>query len=230
MNTQSTDKTAEAKVQAKEALISIVKMNVKRYLTMQGSMMDLLASGAPMAPDKKTQRKKGKKHIKSCNFCKLNAMITSMSSYKDVAAEAIFHYNNLFDEDLDLDTIFEEMDNKMNSSGEFVLDKDGTLIMPADAPEEVKAMMTTIQEALNKNGMGGNMSMEVINLKADNYGLKPEDFPDFVSYAKAVSAKRAEAYEKNKGKSGEEIINEAVILNAEKAVDSSSENAKEKLN
>jgi hypothetical protein len=160
-------------------------------------------------------------------------MMASISSYKDISAEAATQYELLFGEELDMDNILAEVSaklkNEANSSGEFVLDKDGNLIMPADAPEEVKEMMSTIQEALKRKGMGG-MSMEVINLKADNYGLKPEDFPDFISYAKAVSAKRAEVAKNNEGKSGEEIINEAVILNAEKAVDSSSDQTKEKLN
>lgn len=219
---------------AKENLQNIVKMNVTKYLTLQESIIDLLSSGKSLEPSEKAKGKKGKKHLKECGFCRLNSMLTAVSSYKDIAAEAANQYELCFGEELDMDAIFLEISNdlsrKRNSSNEFVLDKQGNITMPSDAPQEVKEMMSVIKEALNRNGFGGNMSMEVIDLKADNHGLKPEDFDNFGEYAKAVSKKRAEFAKNTQGKSGEEIINEAVILSAEKAVDSSSEKTKEKLN
>lgn len=208
--------------QAKDALKKTIHLNLSKLLIYQRNMIKRLSSEKPL----KHSKKSGKNHKKECEFCKLSNLLSEMSRVREIATEAALQYEYICGETFDLDNIFEKLNNKIESQ-ENIFDENSNIVVPDDAPQEVKDMIGVLKNALKKNGMDRDVSMEVIDLKADNFGLKPEDFPDFAQYARAVSQARANFHAKNKDKSGEDVLNEAVINSV---VNDSSKNSKEKLN
>lgn len=208
---------------AKDILENIVRMNVSKYMMAQKMVSNLLVAG-----EQPRKGKKGKKK-EPCLTCKINEILRVMNEFEGTTAEATKSYKRLFGKEMDIDAIVEECGKKFYPLGaggpakKSDVKLENGAIMPDDTPEEIRDIVGLIQSKLARAGFKG--TVEVVDMKGNNYGLKPEDFEDFPSYCRALSAAReAEA----SGKTGEEILTEAVIHNAEDHLED--QVAKEKLN
>lgn len=218
--------------QARQALVGIVKMNITKYCVLQKTVNDMLSDGRNLAPTSKKNKKKGK-----CGFCLIDSLLTKMALHQDTAGEAAKTYKLLFNgEELDMDAITEECANsagfiKRKKGSSSIIEKDN-VIMPEDAPEEIKDICDAIHKVLRGNGKEGEISIEVVNMKASNYGLDPENFDSFGDYARAVSKAREEAHAMENGdKTAEEVITDAIIKKVENEhFDENKHATEEKLN
>ena len=202
--------------QAKHALTGIIKMNISKYVIMQRTVNDMLTSGQDLRPAK-VKGKNKKEH--KCGFCTINELMTRMSVHHNTAAQAASTYKMLFGGEIDLEAIIsdcvEQEFGKQRKGTNNIISKD-SVIMPEDAPQEVKDMCAAIQKVLRQNGKGGDMTVEVINMKGQNYGLSPENFDNFGEYAKAVSKAREEAHAIENGeKTAEEVLTKSMLHKAE---------------
>jgi hypothetical protein len=210
----------------KKAIGMIINKNVGRYILAQKELNELLCAG------KFSKKCKPKKR---CNLCKAEFILKDMAEFQSITREACKTYKLLFNEDFDLalltsmikkefyPTRFEKKDVKMDRSKPY--------IVPDNAPEEVRRMCDMIQKAMDESGVEG-VQMEVINIAGNNYGLNIDDFDNPAEFFQAVSALRDREFEmENEGKSGEEMLTDAVINKAEKEVSKPSVKTKaEKLN
>ncbi len=207
----------DAQEQAKQALTAIIRMNISKYVIMQKTVNDMLTSGQDLRPVK-VKGKKQKDH--KCGFCTINTLITKMAVNHHAAQEAANTYKMLFNSEIDMEEVVsqcvEHEFGKRRKGTTNIINRDN-VIMPEDAPEEVREICDVIQNVLKKHGLGGKeMQVEVINLKDQNYGLDPRDFENFGEYAKAVSKAREEAHAMENGdKTPEDVIKDAVIRKVE---------------
>jgi hypothetical protein len=218
--------------QAKHALVGIIKMNISKYAVLQKAVNDILVSGQQLTPVKGQKKK-------NCKLCLINEMLGKMSHHQDVAGEAAKTFRILFNEEIDMNAIvdkcasevFRSTDKEKKGTSSTIIKKDN-VIMPEDAPEEVKDICEAIQKILKANGKEGDMTVEVVNMKGENYGLNPENFDSFGDYARAVSKAREEAHAIEHGdKSAEEVIKDAIIHKVENEhFDSNKHTTDEKLN
>ena len=196
----------------KEAISKIIYKNVGKYILAQREVNQILAQG------KFSKKCKPKK---KCTLCQIAETFKDMNDMEGITKEACKTYKMLFNEDFDLKSVINEMKEEFYSVKGDKKRKDSRtivhkgVIMPADAPDEVKNMCSIIQKAMDKAGMNG-AQMEVINMKGNNYGLNPDDFENFGEYAQAVSAAReADEAIKNGDKTAEEVLTDASIHKAE---------------
>lgn len=213
---------SSSKEKAKEALVSIVKTNISKYIMLQVEVTNILLAGQDLFPTKKHKKNK------PCGMCKMDTLLLTMSNCQDIAAEAVKTFKIMFpSEEIDMESIVDESAEKYGlyrKEKNSKISTKGNVILPEDAPEEIHDICEAIQNILKERGRGSDMSVEVINMKGDNYGLKPDQFENFGDFAQAVSKAR----EENNSKPGEDILNEAIIRNTEKKVNNPDN--KEKLN
>ncbi len=207
--------------QAKQAIFNVVKLNLSKYIIAQKVLSVALSGGEVSKP----KGKKGKK--KNCLTCQSDYILSRMATYNNTVSEAVKTYRLMFGLDLDIDSIIIDCAKELypalgkakfkskKESSDGLIDDDG-FIIPEDAPAEVKSVFDAIRDALEKNGLASGIKMEVINTSGDNYGLKQEDFEDFGSFAKAVSAARKLNKKMESGeKTAEEVLTETMVHTAE---------------
>ena len=201
--------TDEAK--SKHALLQIITKNTAHYIQAQRVVNERLAAG------KFSKKCKPKK---KCSICQIEDLLMEMAKFQAITKEACKTYKMLFNEDFDLPFVIAKCKKEFYTLNTEKQKSTGTIvhkgvIIPEDAPDEVKKMCSILQKAMDEAGMDG-AQMEVINIKGNNYGLHPEDFENFGEYAQAVSAAReADEAIKNGDKTAEDVLKDAVIHKAE---------------
>lgn len=214
--------------QANHALMGIIKMNISKYVLLQRTVNDILTSGVKLTPQKGQKKRQ-------CKLCIINEMLARMSHHQDIAGEAAKTFKMLFNEEVDMDALVleaarGEFEPKRKKGASSSIIKKDNVIMPEDAPQEVQDICSAIQKVLKQNGKGGDMTVEVVNMKAENFGLNPQDFNSFGDFAQAVSRAREEFVTQSEGKSPEEIIKDAVIRKVEGEHFDEKKHVDEKLN
>ncbi len=211
-----------SKVQAKAALISLIKMNLRKYISLQLTVNQMLTDGRKLTPTSKKKKKKG-----DCGFCTINELLLKMSSYEAIVSEALKTSRIIFPgEEIDIDLLTEEcakeaglFKNKVKSENSPF--NNNNISIPEDAPQEVHDICSAITEKL---GSKGDIKIEVIDMKKGKYGLNPEDFEDFPSFLKAMTTARDVERDIQSGdKTAEEILTESMLHNAEESVDRTDE-------
>ena len=203
----------DTQAQAKSALVGIARMNISKYIELQRVVNTMLTDGRDLAPTSKKNKKKG-----NCGFCTINRLMTKMAIHQDTAGEAAKTYKMLFNgEEIDMDALTDEVAKqagflrKNPKNGNGIITKDN-VIMPEDAPQNVKDVCDAITKALSKNGkMPDGMTFEVVNMSGDNFGIKAEDFESEIDFLQAVSKAREEFANKKP----EDIIKDSVIKKVE---------------
>jgi hypothetical protein len=184
----------------KKNLVNIVTVNIKRYIIAKHNLMPLLMSGSTKKCTKK----------KKCNGCKSEDILNRMNQYQGVVREACKAMEVLFDEQIDVKAIVEELgETSYEDPSEKKGKRDGKIILPENAPQDIKNVAQAIKEALMKNGMSGDM--EIVDMKAENHGINPNDFEDFGDYIKAVHKARKMSKDIKAGKTTvEEVLTKSV--------------------
>lgn len=206
---------------AKEVLLAVIKTNLAKYMAGQDVINRALME--VKLPVKKCKKgKKGKKD--NCVICEINYIFKKMAESQGIVVEGRKTFNMLFDEDLDMDALIHEISHEyFDGQAKSFNPSDNNIILSEDAPQEIKDICNKIMGEFVGKGLNG-VKIEVIDVKADNFGLRQEDFENFGDFCRAVSAAR----EANaSGKTGEEILSEAIIHKAEMDTE---EKPKEKLN
>lgn len=197
----------------KKAITMIITKNVGRYILAQREVNQRLSQG---------DFSKKCKPKKKCSLCQIAEILKDMADFEGVTKEACKTYKMLFNEDFDLKVVIDAMkkefydieNNKKKKRDVGTIVHKG-VIMPEDAPDEVKKMCGIIQKAMDEAGMDG-AQMEVVNMSGNNFGLRPEDYDSFGDFAKAISnARIAEEAIENGDKTAEEVIADAVIQKTE---------------
>jgi hypothetical protein len=200
---------------AKEALKAIVIKNVTKYVMAQKDAYDLLGSEKYNTKCKKKNK---------CTLCNIEVHLEVMSDYQGITSEACKMYEMLFDEEIDMDAIKEEV-KALRSSGRLsVKEKTGKkkmrdveLEVPEDAPEEIKSITNALQGILRKKGMK-DVSVKVTRVDANEFALNPQDYDSTEEFVSALmSAKNAKEAMDN-GKSAEDVLNDAVANRAVKSI------------
>lgn len=211
----------------KAAVIAMIKLNISDYIALQGIVGRTIYkfSSSPEASNSKKNKK---------GFKEISKLLIKMAKHQSAASEGIKLYKVMFNETISLQKIvnevgslyFDKYKERRENNSENPKSK---IIIPEDAPASVVEICNSLQKILKDKGEK-DTRIEVIDLSDStaNFGFKMEDFPDFVSFAKAISAARKANNLDHEGKPGEDILNDAIIKNAENHTDDSI--PKEKLN
>lgn len=204
--------------EAKALLLAVIKLNLAKYIAGQSAI-----NRALMEIKLPSDNAKKIKKYRSCLLDEFSKMFKKMANSQSIVNEGMKTFKIVFREELNIDELIKEVSDEHFSGNAFQVPEDN-VIAPDDLPDEVRATLNEIISKMSEKGLDSKIKIEVIDPKADNFGLKPNDFENFGDFCRAVSAAReAEA----SGKSGETILAEAIIHKAETDTE---EKPKEKLN
>ena len=202
---------------AKDCLMAVVRVNIGKYVVAQKVLNTMLVSGEPKC--NADGKGKNKKCDGKCMPAKANKILKKMGEFQRITSEACKTYGMLFQEEIDIRSMTHDAQMKyynLNVPEEVKgtpLMKNGKIILPEDAPQDIKNVAQSIREALIKNGMSGDM--EIVDMKADNHGINPNDFEEFSDYIKAVAQARKVNRDIKSGKiTAEEVVTNTVMHDA----------------